>query len=127
MIRISELKLPLERLYANPKLESTWTRDAQNLNTSQWLTAQTDTDTSPKLASSFIDPNAPEALQQLLFQTLAITKDDVAQLKVFKRSFDARKTPLQVVYIVDMRLHDAALEHLLLGQKFPVVLSSPHI
>jgi uncharacterized protein len=121
MIRISELKLPLERLYANPSLESTWTRDAQNLNTSQWLTAQTGTETNPQDASSFIDPNAPQALQQLLFQTLGIAKDDVAQLKVFKRSFDARKTPLQVVYIVDMRLRDAALERLLLGQKFPVV------
>ena len=121
MIRISELKLPLERLFDNPAVQNTWTRDAQNLNTSEWLKTEAQTERSLNPALNLMDPNAPEALLQLLFQTLGIAKQDVIHLKIFKRSFDARKSPLQVVYIVDLSLQDPALEHHLLTQSFPVV------
>ena len=48
---------------------------------------------------------------------------EVAQLDVFKRSFDARKADLMVVYIVDVALADPSLEAALLA-KFE---SSAHI
>ena len=134
MLRISELKLPLELLAPSPGLESTWTRDAQNLKTSEWLTPQETLSSNDKppsrsaisnpvspdlerLPQSF-DPNAPRALLTLLFQTLELSPEDVCSLSVFKRSFDARKNPLQVVYILDIELTNKAHEERLLAKKF---------
>ncbi|ARU06202.1 FAD-dependent oxidoreductase [Comamonas serinivorans] len=48
---------------------------------------------------------APEsALRALAAQKLGLPPDDLAQLTVFKRSFDARKAELLAVYIVDLSL-----------------------
>jgi len=135
MLRISELKLPLEELAPLAELQNTWTRDAQNLNTSEWLT-QNEISTSTRVSlgtqsgpsnkstrhpAQGIDPNAPNALVSLLLQTLGVTAMEVLSLMVFKRSFDARKNPLQVVYIVDVQLKSSALEERLLAQTFPVI------
>ena len=60
----------------------------------------------------------PEAaLRSLAAERLGITADAIAQLNVFKRSFDARqKAELLAVYIVDIRLADETLEAALLAQ-----------
>ena len=135
MLRISELKLPLERLFEHPGAAQIWSRDAQNLNTSEWLsgsvqktgsTAPTPSPVAePTQAAHNLDPNAPAVLIEHLLSTFKIAQNDIAQLIVFKRSFDARKTPLQVVYIVDLQLKQAALEAQLLEEKFSVIQVLP--
>ena len=55
-------------------------------------------------------------LQQLVLQTLAVPAQAVQQIHVFKRSVDARKAQLLVVYVVDVQLADPALEPQLLQQ-----------
>ena len=103
MIRISELKLPLSAL----PIESRRAADAPS---------ETDEDRLPT-------PHPEAALRQLAAQALGIQAADIAQLQVFKRSFDARKADLLAVYIVDLSLLDAPTEHRLL-QKFE---KNPHI
>ncbi|QXW18997.1 FAD-dependent oxidoreductase [Comamonas aquatica] len=60
----------------------------------------------------------PEArLRALAAERLCIATDAIAQLHVFKRSFDARqKAELLAVYIVDIRLVDESQEAALLAQ-----------
>ena len=89
MIRITELKLSLS---AVPVV----TRRAAD------APSETEADRAPTA-------HPVAALRQLVARTLGITPADVHQLVVYKRSFDARKAELLVVYIVDMAL-DAALE-----------------
>ena len=88
MIRISELKLPLVAL----PVAAMRSADAP---------AETDEDRSPP-------PHPEAALRQLAADVLGIGADDIVQLHVFKRSFDARKAELVVVYIVDIRLGELA-------------------
>ena len=47
-------------------------------------------------------------LVRLAAGVLGLPPEAVAQLEVFKRSFDARKAELMVVYIADVQLHDQA-------------------
>ena len=82
MIRLSELKLPLDAAFDPP-----------------------DTSSSP--------PLYPPTLAPLIAETLGVQSKDIAAWQVFKRSFDARKK-LQVVYIVDLSLHDPQQEALVL-------------
>ena len=96
MIRLSELKLPLSAL----PLEARRASDAP---------AETDEDR--KLA-----PHPVAALRQLAEHALGISESDITSLTVFKRSFDARKQNLLVVYIVDISVSDAALEKSLLAK-----------
>jgi uncharacterized FAD-dependent dehydrogenase len=96
MIRLSELKLPLAEL----PVEARRAADAP---------AETDEDRK-------LPPHPTEALRQLAAQALGITPDAIAELTVFKRSFDARKQNLLVVYIVDVALQDPAREAALLAQ-----------
>ena len=103
MIRISELKLPLSAL----PIESRRAADAPS---------ETDEDRLPT-------PHPEAALRQLAAQALGIQAADIAQLQVFKRSFDARKADLLAVYIVDLSLADAQTENRLL-QQFE---NNPHI
>ena len=104
MIRLSELKLPLSALPA-PPLRAADTG------------AETDADRTPP-------PHPVDALRHLAAQALGVQDDGaIAQLQVFKRSFDARKTNLQAVYIVDVALADAAQEAALLAQH----AGHPHI
>jgi uncharacterized FAD-dependent dehydrogenase len=63
-----------------------------------------------------LPPHPIETLTQLAAQTLGITASEIAQLQVFKRSFDARKQNLLVVYIVDVRLQNDAQEAQLLAK-----------
>ena len=67
---------------------------------------------SPELS----DPHPIPALTQLTATALGVEAVAIAQLTVFKRSFDARKADLQVVYIVDVASHDAAQEPVLIAQ-----------
>ena len=67
---------------------------------------------------------APEAaLIQAAAQMLGVTPADIAQLTVFKRSFDARKRELLAVYIVDLALADPAQEPTLLAR----LTADPHV
>jgi len=96
MIRLSELKLPLSVLPVQVR------RAAD---------APAETEVDRQLA-----PHPVAALRQLAAQTLAIDADNITALTVFKRSFDARKKNLLVVYIVDITLVDDALETALVHQ-----------
>ena len=97
MIRLSELKLPLSALPVTP-LRAADTG------------FETDADRTPP-------PHPIAALRQLAAQALGLADAEaIAQLHVFKRSFDARKAHLLAVYIVDVALADAAQEPALLAR-----------
>jgi uncharacterized protein len=103
MIRITELKLPLAAL----PVEARRAADAPS---------ETEADRGPVA-------HPLDALRQLAATVLGIPPDGIAQLTVFKRSFDARKVDLLAVYIVDLALIDPALETPLLAQH----TNHPHI
>ena len=92
MIRLSELKLPLDAAFDPP-----------------------DEATPP--------PLAPPSLFDKICSTLGIVPKDVQHWQVFKRSFDARKAQLQVVYIVDVTLAHPAQETQLLQKH----AANPHV
>jgi uncharacterized FAD-dependent dehydrogenase len=96
MIRLSELKLPLSAV----AVETRRAADAP---------AETDADRQ-------LPPHPIEALRTLAAQALDIAPETIATLDVFKRSFDARKQNLLVVYIVDITLTDASHEAVLLAK-----------
>ena len=96
MIRLSELKLPLTALTVEARRASD---------------APAETDEDRKLA-----PHPVAALRQLAEHALGISESDITSLTVFKRSFDARKQNLLVVYIIDISVSDAALEKSLLAK-----------
>ncbi len=96
MIRLSELKLPLSALPVEARRASD---------------APAETDEDRKLT-----PHPIEALRQLAANALGIDEAGVSDLTVFKRSFDARKQNLLVVYIVDVTISDDALEKSLLAK-----------
>ncbi|MBP7573887.1 MAG: NAD(P)/FAD-dependent oxidoreductase [Rhodoferax sp.] len=68
-------------------------------------------------------PHPIQELRRLTAQALGVALTDIADLQVFKRSFDARKAELMVVYIVDVRLADADSTPALLARH----TSNPHI
>ena len=103
MIRLSELKLPL----ADVPAEHRRAADAP---------AETELDREPP-------PHPVQALSRLAAAALGIDPTGIAQLHVFKRSFDARKADLLAVYIVDVVLADPAQEAPLLAQH----AGKPHI
>lgn len=109
MIRLSELKLPL----ADLPLPERRAADAP---------AETDADRVPA-------PQPIASLRRLSAAALGIHEADIAELHVYKRSFDARKKDLQAVYIIDLALHDAALEARLLHQHagHPHITPSPDL
>ena len=63
------------------------------------------------------------ALRAACCRLLEIAPDDIVELAVFKRSFDARKADLLAVYIVDLTLRSEALEVRLLARH----ARNPHI
>ena len=63
------------------------------------------------------------ALRSAAAGILGIAESDLAEVTVFKRSFDARKAELLAVYIVDVALADPAREAALLAQH----AGRPHI
>ena len=96
VIRLSELKLPLTALPVEARRASD---------------APAETEEDRKLA-----PHPIDALRQLAANALGIDEAGVSDLTVFKRSFDARKQNLLVVYIVDVTISDDALEKSLLAK-----------
>ena len=96
VIRLSELKLPLTALPVEARRASD---------------APAETDEDRKLA-----PHPIDALRQLAAHALGIDESGICDLTVFKRSFDARKQNLLVVYIVDVTISDDALEKSLLAK-----------
>ena len=58
----------------------------------------------------------PQALAAQVAQILGVQTQDLVSLKIFKRSFDARKAQLLQVYIVDVALVSADLEEQVLGR-----------
>ncbi|MEI6802356.1 MAG: FAD-binding protein [Burkholderiales bacterium] len=96
MIRLTELKLPLSAV-------------PQPARRAADAPAETDADRAP-----VAHPLA--ALRQLCSAALGIAPDAIADVAVFKRSFDARKTELLCVYIVDINLTDPAQEAALLAR-----------
>ena len=107
MIRITELKLPLSAL----PIEERRAADAPS---------ETDEDRAPIA-------HPVDALQDLAAKALGIPVNGIATLEVFKRSFDARKAELLVVYIVDLALADPAQETALLQRhdKHPHISPTP--
>jgi uncharacterized FAD-dependent dehydrogenase len=107
MIRITELKLPLSAV----PVEARRAADAPS---------ETDEDRTPVL-------HPIDALTRLAAQALGVKAEDIATLQVFKRSFDARKAELLLVYIVDIELADPARESALLAQHagHPHILPTP--
>ena len=67
--------------------------------------------------------HTPDDLDALVRKTLALTTADAAPFYVFKRSYDARKAQLLVVYIVDVELASPKMEQALLVQH----AGDPHI
>jgi len=94
VIRLSELKLPLTALPVEARRASD---------------APAETDEDRKLA-----PHPIDTLRELVARTLGISEIDITALTVFKRSFDARKQNLLVVYIVDISVCDVEFEKQLL-------------
>jgi len=103
MIRLTELKLALDQVPAEARRAA----DAPT---------ETEADRAPP-------PHPVEALRQLAADTLGIAPVEIAQLQVFKRSFDARKAELRAVYIVDLTLTNPADEAALLARH----ANHPHI
>ena len=103
MIRLTELKLPLTAL----PVETRRAADAD---------AETDADRLPA-------PHPIAALTHLAAQALGVAVTDIANLQVFKRSFDARQPELLAVYIVDLQLRDPAQTGAVLAQH----AQHPHI
>jgi uncharacterized protein len=60
--------------------------------------------------------HTPEDLEALARKTLGLGLPGIAAIHIFKRSYDARKANLLVVYIVDVTLADARLEPAVLEQ-----------
>ena len=84
MIRITEIKLPLTALPVSARRAA----DAPS---------ETDDDRLP--------PAHPlDALRSAAVGILGVPVQDIAQLQVFKRSFDAHKADVMAVYIVDVQL-----------------------
>jgi uncharacterized protein len=106
MIRLTELKLPLSAL----PIDARRAADAPS---------ETDADRAPV-------PHPIAALTRLAAQALKIEPTAIETLQVFKRSFDARKADLVVVYIVDICVA-TELEAPLLAQHTgnPHILATP--
>ena len=67
--------------------------------------------------------HAPDALPQLIATTLGIQASSIASYSIYKRSYDARKQKLLLVYTCDVELADTLQEGALLEQ----FEGSPHI
>jgi len=67
--------------------------------------------------------HTPDDLNALILKTLALQPADLAEWHIFKRSFDARKAQVRVVYIVDVTLAEPGQEAALLQQH----AGNPHI
>ena len=105
MIRLSELKLPLSALPVLERLPL----DAA--------------DATKEFAQAPEQAHPMTALRQLAAQTLGLEPGNLAEITVFKRSFDARKAELLAVFIVDVALTQPDQEAAVLAR----FASHPHI
>jgi hypothetical protein len=103
MIRLTELKLTLDQVPVE-------NRRAAHAPT------ETEADRAPP-------PHPVAALRALAAATLGLEAEDIAELQVHKRSFDARKAELRAVYIVDLALRPGLDEATLLQRH----AGHPHI
>ena len=67
--------------------------------------------------------HAPDALPQLMATALGVEVSSIASHTIYKRSYDARKQKLLLVYICDVQLTDALLESRLLEK----LEGNPHV
>ncbi len=67
--------------------------------------------------------HAPDALPQLMATALGVEISSIASHTIYKRSYDARKQKLLLVYICDVQLTDARLESALLEK----LEGNPHV
>ena len=67
--------------------------------------------------------HAPDALPQLIATALGVEVSGIASYTIYKRSYDARKQKLLLVYICDVQLTDARLESALLEK----LEGNPHV
>jgi uncharacterized protein len=106
MIRLTELKLPLSALPVDARRAA----DAPS---------ETEADRAPTV-------HPIDALTRLAAQALKVQPADIQRLQVFKRSLDARKSELVVVYIVDLAVAPET-ERVLLVQNAgnPHILATP--
>ncbi len=136
MLRISELKLPLEKI-APLKLSpgnntssssahqspNTWpyrsSSDAQKLIPERWMSGHKEANETEPTDPSHHAHALPSELIELITRTLGIEVSEIKKLQLFKRSFDARKKTLLVVYIVDLELNSRALEARILAGSYP--------
>jgi len=111
MLRLSELKLKLDSVWSEKANPATLSHDAQKIGTERWLES-----ISPQASGDETDLHrqAPQALLELVLGTLKLKESELKSLVVHKRSFDARGTGLNVVYIVDFELQSPEAEHQLL-------------
>ena len=73
--------------------------------------------------------HSPEDLVTAAAQALALRPDQLGEIKIFKRSHDARMTPLRLVYVLDAALKDTQLEAELIERQRanPKVRPSPQM
>ena len=107
MIRLTELKLPLTAL----PVETRRAADAD---------AETEADRLPV-------PHPIEALTHMAAQALGVAVADIATLRVFKRSFDARQPELLAVFIADLQLRDPTQTDAVLARhaQHPHIMPTP--
>ena len=126
MLRLSELKIKLDSVGAPHEMSSVLSRDSQKIGTEIWLESIAPQTTDPH---EDLHRQAPQALRELVLQTLHLQESDLCDLVVHKRSFDARGAGLNVVYIVDFALSSPEAETMLLehftGPK--ATLPRPHL
>jgi len=73
---------------------------------------------------SLAQAEAPDTpLRDAAAMALGLGAEDLAEVQVFKRSFDARKAELRAVYIIDVALTDPSREPAILGR----LANHPHV
>lgn len=103
MIRLSELSLALDQVaFAQPRAADAPAESA---------------------ADRALPPHPTAALTALAATRLGVPVEQIAQLSVHKRSFDARQAAVRAVYSVDVRLGDPALQ----AQCLQRLSADPHV
>jgi len=139
MIRISELKLPLEKIAPLERVHEERTStpldvlspnalpfrsssDAQKLIPERWMSAHEESSEIDSSPQSDQVQALPSELIDLIKRSLGLDASDIESIRLFKRSFDARKKTLLVVYIVDLALKSVELEKKILAGSYPPLL-----
>ena len=126
MLRLSELKIKLDRVWSTQTSIEVLSNDAQKIGTERWLESMGPQATDPQ---TDLHRQAPQALLELVLSTLNLKDTELKDLVVHKRSFDARGAGLNVVYIVDFELqsHEAEIKLLQAFTGPTAKLPRPHL